>query len=72
MAKSQQSLHLVKQQSAPDTELDVSDGIPLDFLYFIIFFHEAVEKTIDDPRGRLAGLLKYTSRNAKEMIKHCV
>ena len=72
MGKSQQSLHLVKQQSAPDIELDVFDGIPLDFLYFITFFHEIVEKIIDNPTGRLAGLLKYTSRNAKEMIKHCV
>ena len=31
-----------------------------------------MEQRIDDPRGRLARLLKYTSGNAKEMIKHCV
>ena len=31
-----------------------------------------MEKRIDDPRGRLARLLKYTSVNGKEMIKHCV
>ena len=35
-------------------------------------FHEVVEKRIDDPRGRLARLLKYTNVNAREMIKHCV
>ena len=64
--------HLVKQQSAPDIELDVFDGNPLDFHYFMTLFHEVVEKRIDDPRGRLARLLKYTSGNAKEMIKHCV
>ena len=64
--------NLVKQQSAPDIELDVFDGNPLDFHYFMTLFHEVVEQRIDDPRGRLARLLKYTSGNAKEMIKHCV
>ena len=64
--------HLVKQQTAPDIELDVFDGNPLDFHYFMTLFHEVVEKRIDDSRGRLARLLKYASGNAKEMIKHCV
>ena len=31
-----------------------------------------MEKRIDNPRGRLARLLQYTTGNAKEMIKHCV
>ena len=35
-------------------------------------FHEVVEREIDDPRGKLARLLKYTSGNAKEMIRHYV
>ena len=48
----------MKQQSEPDIKLDVFDGIPLDFLYFITFFHEIVEKIIDDPTGRLARLPK--------------
>ena len=64
--------NLVKQQSASDIELDVFDGNPLDFHYFMTLFHEVVEKRIDHPRGRLARLLKYTNGNAKEMIKHCV
>ena len=59
--------HLVKQQSAPDIELDVFDGNPLDFHYFMTLFHEVVEKRIDNPRGRLARLLKYTSGNRKEI-----
>ena len=61
---------LVKQQSAPDIEL-VFDANPLDFHYFMTLFHEIAEKRIDDSRGRLARLVKYTSANAKEMIKHC-
>ena len=63
--------NLVKQQTAPDIDLDVFDGIPLDFHYFMTLFHKAVEKRIDVPRGRLARLLEYTSGNPKEMIKHC-
>ena len=64
--------HLVKEQLAPDIELELFDGNPLDFHYFMTLFHEVVEKRIDDPRGRLARLLKYTNVNAREMIKHCV
>ena len=64
--------HLVKQQLAPDIELDVFDCNPLDFHYFMTLFHEVMEKRIDDPRGRLPRLVKYTSRNTKEIIKHCV
>ena len=64
--------HLVKQLLAPDVELDVFDCNQLDFQYFMTLFHEVVEKRIDDSRGRLTRLLKYTSVNAKEMVKHCV
>ena len=35
-------------------------------------FYEIVEKRIDDPRGKLTPLIKYTKGDAKEMIKHCV
>ena len=45
--------HLVKQQSTTDIELDVFDGNPLDFYYFVILLHEIVEKRIDDPRGKV-------------------
>ena len=62
----------MKQLLAPDVELDVFDCNQLDFQYFMTLFHEVVEKRIDDSRGRLTRLLKYTSVNAKEMIKHCV
>ena len=62
----------MKQLLASDVELDVFDCNQLDFQYFMTLFHEVVEKRIDDSRGRLTRLLKYTSVNAKEMIKHCV
>ena len=62
----------MKQLLASDVEVDVFDCNQLDFQYFMTLFHEVVEKRIDDSRGRLTRLLKYTSVNAKEMIKHCV
>ena len=31
-----------------------------------------VEKMIDDQRGRLTRLIKYTDGDAKDLIKHCV
>ena len=57
---------LVKKLTAPDNELDNTLG----FHYFMTLVDEVVEKRIDNPREKLERLLKYTSRNAKEMIKH--
>ena len=64
--------NLVKQQSAPDVDLDVFDRNLLAFHYFMTLFHRLVEKRIEDPRGRLTCLIKYTKADRKEMIKHCV
>ena len=64
--------NLVKQQSVPDVDLDVFDGDPFEYHYLMTLFHELVEKRIEDPRGRLNRLIKYTKCDPKEMIKHCV
>ena len=64
--------NLLKQQSTPDIDLDVFDGNPLEYHYFMTLFHELVEKRIEDPRGRLTCLIKYTKGDPKEMIMHCV
>ena len=53
-------------------DLDVFDGSPLEYHYFMTLFHEVVEKKIDDPTGKLTCLIKYNKVDAKEMIKHCV
>ena len=53
-------------------DLDVIDGNPLECHYFMTLPHEVVEKRVDDPRGKLTRLIKYTKGDAKEMIKHCV
>ena len=60
--------NVAKQQSALDIDLDVFDGNPLDYHYFMTLFHELVEKRIEDPRGRLIRLIKYTKGDLKEMI----
>ena len=41
---------LVKQQAVPDVDLDVFDGNPLEYHYFMTLFHEVVEKRVDYPR----------------------
>ena len=35
-------------------------------------FKEVVEKRIEDPRGRLTRLIKYTTGKSKDLIKHCI
>ena len=38
----------------------------------MMLFHEIVEKMIDNPKGKLTHLIKYTKGDAKDIIKHCV
>ena len=63
---------LLRQQAAPNVDIDIFTGDPVDYHYFIAVFDEVVEKKIDDPPGRLARLIKYTDGQPKEMIKHCI
>ena len=63
---------LLRQQAAPDTDINIFNGDPADYHYFLPVFEEVVENKIDDPRGRLAGLVKNTDGEPKEMIKHCI
>ena len=48
------------------------DGNPLNFKYFITLFREVVESKIEDSRGKLTCLIKYTTGEAKELIKQCI
>ena len=63
---------LLREQAAPDVDVDIFTGDPVDYHYFIAVFDEVVEKKIDDPRSRLTRLTKYTDDQPKEMIKHCI
>ena len=56
---------LLKQQSAPDIDIDVFSRNPMDFHYLMAVFNEIVEKKVDDPGGKLTRLIKYTTGDAK-------
>ena len=42
---------LLRQQSAPELDIDIFDGNPMDFHYFMAVFKEVVEKKVTDSRG---------------------
>ena len=58
--------NLLRQQSAPDVDIPVFKGNPLEYHYFMSSFKEALECKIDDPHGRLVHLLEFTDGEAKE------
>jgi len=65
-------MKLVDFHTAPDVDIDVYAGDPLEYEYFRATFKEVVERRIHDESGRLIRLLKFTSGDAKELIKHCI
>ena len=69
---SQMLCKLIQQQGAPEVDIDTFSGNPLEYHYFMEVFKEVVEKKIEDSRGRLTRLIKYTAGEAKDLIKHCI
>ena len=69
---SQVMCSLLRHQSVPNVEIEAFTGNPLDYHYIISVFKEAVEYKINDRHGRLVRFLKYTEREARETIKHCI
>ena len=69
---SQMLCKLLKLHAAPEVDMEPFDGNALNYHYFMALFKEVVESKIDDPRGRLTRLIKYTTGDAKELIKHCL
>ena len=63
---------LVTRLQAPDIELDVFTGDPLQFHFFMTTFAEVVETKIHDERGRLTRLLKYLSGEPKDLVSGCI
>ena len=63
---------LFKQQGAPEVDIDVYSGDPLEYHYFMEIFKKVVEKRIEDSRGRLTRLIKYTTGEAKDLIKYYI
>ena len=52
--------------------MECFDGNVLNYHHFVALFREVVESKIEDPRGMLIRLLKYTSGEAKELVNHCI
>ena len=48
------------------------DGNPLNYQRFIALFAEAIEKMIEESRGRLRKLIKLTIEEARQLVKHCI
>ena len=69
--KAQIMSKLLRQQAAPEVDIDVFTGDPTKYHYFLAVFEEVVKK-IDDARGRLTRSIKYTDGEPKEMIKPCI
>ena len=69
---SQMLCKLLKLHAVAEVDMEPFDGNTLNYHYFMALFKEVVESKIDDPRGRLTRLLKYTTGDAKELIKHCI
>ena len=63
---------LLRLQSAPDVDIETFDGNALNYNYFMALFREVVESKVDDPRGKLIRLIKCTSGDTREIIKHCI
>ena len=61
---------IMKLQTAP--EVDIFDGNVLNYHHFMALFKEVVEFKVEDSRGRLIRILKYTSGEAKEPINHSI
>ena len=63
---------LLKLQAEPEVDMQPFDGNVLKNHHFMALFKEAVESKVEDPRGRLIRLLKYTLGEAKELMNHCI
>ena len=48
------------------------DGNSLNYQYFMELFAEVVQTKIEEPRGRLTRLIKFTTGEARELIKYCI
>ena len=63
---------LFQLQAAAEVDMEQFDGNPLNYQYFMALFAEVVEKKIEEPRERLTRLIKFTTGEARELIKHCI
>ena len=53
-------------------DINAFSGNLMDFHYFMIVFNKIVEKKVDNSRGKLVRLIKYTTGDPKEMAKKSI
>ena len=58
---------LLKEQPAPEIKIDVFDGKPMEFHYFL-----TDEKRVNDEWGKITRLIKYANGDAKDMVKNSI
>ena len=63
---------LLRQQATPGLGTDVFNANPVDFHNFIADFKEVVENNVTDSGRRLTCLIKFTKREAEEIVKSCI
>ena len=63
---------LLQLQPTPNVNIETFHVNVSSHHYFIALFREVAESKVDDPRGKLTKLIKYTSGDARELIKHCI
>ena len=63
---------LLELHAAPEVDMEQFDGNPLNYHNFMALFAEVVEINIEEPRGRMTRLIKFTTGEARELIKHCI
>ena len=63
---------LLKLQVVPEVDTEPFDGNVLNYHHFMAQLKEVVESKVEDPRGKLIRLLKYTSGEAKELVNNCI
>lgn len=63
--------NLLRRQSAPEVDIDLLGGNPVDD-NFMAIFREIGQSMIANPRQCLARLIKYTRGVMKELVKQCI
>ena len=58
-----------RRLAAPELEIDIFDGKPMDFHYFMTVFKEVVENKMTDSRGRQNPLIRFTKQEVKKIAK---
>ena len=63
---------LLQLQATLEVDMEQFDGNPLNYHYFMALFGKGVDSKIEEPREGLTRLIKFTTGEARELIKHCI